>query len=122
MTPKTSDIYKRSVAYLKPTKRLLRLGLALLGLALLVHAFEHLEFTAFESCISVCEHSHASSDSDSPAHNSHSHGCSSHEHSPAVLAHMVFFIPRILELKVPELATIAPPTVPQDIDQPPRIS
>lgn len=66
------------------TMLLVRLGIVLLGLTSLLHLFEHWETAALEKCLAQCEHSHASSDSEDTSPTNHHHGCSAHEHSPAI--------------------------------------
>ncbi|MFM8981467.1 MAG: hypothetical protein ACKOLA_00935 [Spartobacteria bacterium] len=106
------------------TLRLIRVGIVLLGLASFFHLFEHWETAALEKCIAQCEHTHASSDShsDESSHTGHHHGCTAHEHSPAVLQTVPLFLPQPIVLSSPEEKVTAPPAVHREIDQPPRLS
>jgi hypothetical protein len=101
---------------------LVRLGFVLLSFATLAHAFEHWEVSAFEKCVFVSDHDHASPDHDSPSHASHNHGCSSHEHSPAVLQAAQPDFPQPTSIASFEVKSIPPPSIARKIDQPPRIS
>lgn len=101
---------------------LVRLGIVLLGLTSFLHLFEHWETTALEKCLAQCEHSHASSDSEDTSPTDHHHGCSPHEHSPAILQTSQPFLPQPIVLASPEIRVMPPPPVPRKIDQPPRIS
>ena len=106
----------------RPTSTLLliRVGIVLLGLASVCHLFEHWETAALEKCVAQCEHTDSSSDDSSP--NDHHHGCSAHEHSPAVLQSALLFLPQLIVLASPEESVTAPPTVHRKIDHPPRLS
>jgi ABC-type nickel/cobalt efflux system permease component RcnA len=106
------------------TLLLIRVGIVLLGLASVCHLFEHWETASLEKCIAQCDHSHASSDSssDDSSHTDHKHGCSAHEHSPAVLQSALLFLPQLIVLASPEESVTAPPSVHRKIDHPPRLS
>jgi len=102
------------------TLRLIRVGIVLLGLASFFHLFEHWETAALEKCIAQCEHSDSAPDDSSPS--DHHHGCSAHEHSPAVLQATLLFLPQPIVLASPEEKVTAPPAVHRKIDHPPRLS
>lgn len=106
------------------TMLLMRVGVVLLGLASVLHLFEHWETVALENCLAHIEHSHASSgsDSDDPSHTGHHHGCSGHEHSPAILQSSLHFLPHPIVLAAIEEHAKAPPVVHRKIDRPPRLS
>ena len=108
----------------KNTLLLIRVGIVLLGIFSFLHLFEHWETAALEKCVAQCDHPHASSDSqsDESSHTGHHHGCSAHEHSPAVLENASLFLPQPIVLSSPEEKVTAPPAVHREIDQPPRLS
>lgn len=108
----------------KKTVLLVRVAIAALSIASIVHLFEHWETVFMDECLSHGEHSHASSDSshDDSSHTSHNHGCSSHEHSPAVLQTASLFFPLPMVVSSCEEKITAPPPLHREIDQPPRIS
>ena len=112
------------MSHSKHSMLLFQLGIVLLGLASLTHLFEHWETAAVEKCIALLEHSHASSDSnhDDSSHTVHNHGCTAHEHSPAVLQTAPLFLPHPIVLAYPIQKITAPPPLHSEIDQPPRIS
>jgi len=101
---------------------LIRLGIILLGLATFAHLFEHWETAVLEKCISTCEHSHASPGDDNSSPSCHHHGCSGHEHSPAILQTNLAFLPQPIVLSSPEIRVSPPPSIAGKIDHPPRIS
>lgn len=108
----------------KNTMLFVRLGIVLLAIAALTHLFEHLETSVVEKCIAHPEHSHASSDSnpDDSSHTGHNHGCTAHEHSPAVLQTAPLFLPHLTIVFYREGKMTAPPPLHLAIDQPPRLS
>lgn len=108
----------------KSNLRLVRVGVFFLSLASFLHLIEHWETAALEKCVAQCEHSHASSDShsDESSHTGHQHGCSAHEHSPAILQSAHLFLPQPIVYFSPEEKVTPPPAVHREIDHPPRSS
>ncbi|MFM8831869.1 MAG: hypothetical protein ACKOHM_12805 [Spartobacteria bacterium] len=108
----------------KHTLLFIRLGIVLLSFASVFHLIEHLEIAAMEKCLAHCEPSHASSESQQSdsSHTDHHHGCSAHEHSPAVLQSTLLFLPQPIVLTSPEEKMTAPPAIHRKIDHPPRLS
>jgi hypothetical protein len=56
------------------------LGLVLLALAQVGHAYDHWEIAAHEDCVA---HTHSEGDHDDGG-SRHDHGCTSHDHAPAL--------------------------------------
>lgn len=99
-------------------------GFVLLALACMTHAFEHYESVVFENCLAACDH-----DQNSPSANSndigdtdHNHGCNAHEHSPAILEISVPFFAGDSISNIPGIKFTFPPSLPEKIELPPRLS
>lgn len=101
-----------------------RFGVALLALAFAVHAFEHYESVAFENCLAACDHHETTAGlgTDDVGQTGHSHACSTHEHSPAVLEFSTPFLSGDAVADVPMSKFTFPPLLPRKIELPPRLA
>jgi hypothetical protein len=93
-------------------------GLALLAVAHATHAFEHWEIAAHTDCVA-----HAEADGDHGDGGSrHDHGCTSHDHAPALLgAVFVLTVTEVVAVVSPEHPAITSPRS-ASIDHPPQLS
>jgi hypothetical protein len=91
-------------------------GLVLLALAQATHAYEHWEIAAHQDCVAHTDHDHSEGGS------RHDHGCTSHDHAPALAGGI--FILTVAE----SVAAVSSegPSVPApraaSIDHPPQLS
>lgn len=96
-------------------------GLVMLAAAQGMHAYEHWEIAANRDCVAHV-HDHDSHSDHGDAGSQHQHGCTSHDHAPALAGGMfVLTVSMSVESFVSErFEAPTPPT--SSIDHPPQLS
>ena len=109
--------WRLSLLVMFATKRVRLLflaGLAMLAVAHASHAYEHWEIAAHHDCVA-----HAHSDEGGPRHD---HGCSSHDHAPALAGGIfAFMVTETVAAVSGEYSSSALPRI-TSIDHPPQLS
>ena len=92
-------------------------GLAVLGVALATHAYEHWEIAAHAECVA---RAHAEGHESGGAR--HDHGCTAHDHAPALAGSVVLLTVTESVATVSDERPLSPRPRASSIDQPPRLS